>query len=165
MRRALPAVRLPGLLFPNYYCNKSVRVQFCGFDLRLTDAPCRLGQQPRPKSCSGLQVQKSKAGTGRVVAFRELSIANAFTLEASFAGPATGPAPRAHFNAGDLEDMGAALVGGPLGEGGRLFRSSLATPKALAAGRYRSDLAVHSLPTTNSLLPCLWPLLAGAHAQ
>jgi len=57
-----------------------------------------------------MQVQKSKAGTGRVVSFRELGLVNAYTLEASFCGPATGPHARHHFNTAHLEEMGAALV-------------------------------------------------------
>ncbi|KAI8469674.1 MAG: hypothetical protein J3K34DRAFT_368919 [Monoraphidium minutum] len=61
------------------------------------------------KSCN-FAVQKSKAGTGRAVAFREMGLANALTLEASFAGPAGGRGAGRHFNAGHLEEMGAALV-------------------------------------------------------
>jgi hypothetical protein len=64
------------------------------------------------------QVQKSKAGTSRVVAFRELGLTNAFTLEASFCGPSRGRRAGQHFNAGDLEDMGAALVGRAPAAGG-----------------------------------------------
>jgi len=47
-----------------------------------------------------LQVQKSKAGTGRVVGFRELGLVNAFTMEASFAGAAVGKYAKQHFNTG-----------------------------------------------------------------
>lgn len=36
------------------------------------------------------QVQKSKAGTGRVVAFKEFGLVNALTVEASFCGPSYG---------------------------------------------------------------------------
>lgn len=47
-----------------------------------------------------VQVQKSKAGTGRVVGFRELGLVNAFTMEASFAGAAVGKYAKQHFNTG-----------------------------------------------------------------
>jgi hypothetical protein len=47
-----------------------------------------------------LQVQKSKAGTGRVVGFRELGLVNAYTMEASFAGAAVGKHAKQHFNTG-----------------------------------------------------------------
>jgi hypothetical protein len=36
------------------------------------------------------RVQDAKAGTGRVVGFRELGLANALTIEASFAGASSG---------------------------------------------------------------------------
>lgn len=58
-------------------------------------------------------MQNSKAGTGRVVAFRELGLVNALTLEASFAGAAAGRRAERHFNTRDLEEMGAALVRAP----------------------------------------------------
>lgn len=58
-----------------------------------------------------LQVQKSKAGTGRVVGFRELGLVNAFTMEASFAGAAVGKYAKQHFNAGVMS-AGLALSGG-----------------------------------------------------
>jgi hypothetical protein len=51
------------------------------------------------------QVQKSKAGTGRVVGFRELGLVNAFTMEASFAGAAVGKYAKQHFNAGVMETV------------------------------------------------------------
>jgi hypothetical protein len=50
--------------------------------------------------CSVTQVQKSKAGTGRVVGFRELGLVNAYTMEASFAGAAVGKHAKQHFNTG-----------------------------------------------------------------
>jgi hypothetical protein len=54
--------------------------------------------------CAGLipssKVQKSKAGTGRVVGFRELGLVNAYTMEASFAGAAVGKYAKQHFNTG-----------------------------------------------------------------
>uniref|UniRef100_A0A383WKG5 Peptidase M14 domain-containing protein n=1 Tax=Tetradesmus obliquus TaxID=3088 RepID=A0A383WKG5_TETOB len=61
------------------------------------------------KSCN-FKVQKSKAGTGRVVGFRELGLVNAYTIEASFCGASVGKYAKQHFNTGHLEDMGAALV-------------------------------------------------------
>eukprot|EP00775_Hariotina_reticulata_P008712 gene8712-8893_t len=60
-------------------------------------------------SCN-FKVQKSKAGTGRVVGFRELGLVNAFTMEASFAGPSGGELAGHHYNTGHLEEMGAVLV-------------------------------------------------------
>jgi hypothetical protein len=47
-----------------------------------------------------LQVQKSKAGTGRVVGFRELGLVNAYTIEASFCGASVGKYAKQHFNTG-----------------------------------------------------------------
>lgn len=47
------------------------------------------------------QVQRSKAGTGRVVGFRELGLVNAFTMEASFCGPAVGKFARQHYSTGE----------------------------------------------------------------
>lgn len=47
-----------------------------------------------------MQVQKSKAGTGRVVGFRELGLVNAYTMEASFAGAAVDKYAKQHFNTG-----------------------------------------------------------------
>ncbi|KAF6257038.1 flagellar/basal body protein, partial [Scenedesmus sp. NREL 46B-D3] len=61
------------------------------------------------RSCN-FKVQKSKAGTGRVVGFRELGLVNAYTIEASFCGASVGKYAKQHFNTGHLEDMGAALV-------------------------------------------------------
>jgi hypothetical protein len=52
--------------------------------------------------CVLLQVQKSKAGTGRVVGFRELGLANAYTIEASFCGASVGKYAKQHFNTGGL---------------------------------------------------------------
>jgi hypothetical protein len=49
---------------------------------------------------STLQVQKSKAGTGRVVGFRELGLVNAYTIEASFCGASVGKYAKQHFNTG-----------------------------------------------------------------
>uniref|UniRef100_A0A6U2EXJ2 Peptidase M14 domain-containing protein n=1 Tax=Chlamydomonas euryale TaxID=1486919 RepID=A0A6U2EXJ2_9CHLO len=56
------------------------------------------------------KVQKSKGGTGRVVSFRELGLANGFTMEASFCGSgSTGRWAGLHFSTMHLEKMGAAL--------------------------------------------------------
>ncbi len=67
-----------------------------------TDVPLKLQERVYPmmlhqalpdvfsyRRCN-FKVQDAKSGTGRVVAFRELGLANAFTLEASFAGASTG---------------------------------------------------------------------------
>lgn len=51
---------------------------------------------------AALQVQKSKAGTGRVVGFRELGLVNAYTIEASFCGASVGKYAKQHFNTGRL---------------------------------------------------------------
>jgi hypothetical protein len=57
--------------------------------------------------CLPLQVQKSKAGTGRVVGFRELGLANAYTIEASFCGASVGKYAKQHFNTGKaVHDLG-----------------------------------------------------------
>lgn len=60
---------------------------------------------------SVFKVQRSKAGTGRVVGFKTLGLVNSFTLEASFCGSTTGAFAGLHFNTSHLEMMGAALVG------------------------------------------------------
>jgi len=52
------------------------------------------------------KIQKCKESTARVVAYRELSIANAFTLEASFCGADFGPLADYHFTIRHLEEMG-----------------------------------------------------------
>ena len=51
-----------------------------------------------------VQVSKSKAGTGRVVGWREFGLVNCFTLEASFAGSRVH-----HFRTEDYERIGASL--------------------------------------------------------
>ncbi|KAJ9507713.1 hypothetical protein QJQ45_019104, partial [Haematococcus lacustris] len=56
------------------------------------------------------KVQRSKAGTGRVVGFRELGLTNSLTLEATFAGGSTGRWAGRHFSCEALEVMGAALA-------------------------------------------------------
>lgn len=58
------------------------------------------------RACN-FKVQKSKAGTGRVVGFRELGLVNAYTMEASFAGAAVGKYAKQHFNAGGGRSFGA----------------------------------------------------------
>lgn len=55
------------------------------------------------------KVQKSKESTARVVTYRELSIVNAFTLEASFCGADFGPMADQHFTWRQLEEMGYML--------------------------------------------------------
>lgn len=54
------------------------------------------------------KVQRSKESTARVVVWRELGLANSFTLEASFAGPSEGAHQGAHFSIAHLEGMGRA---------------------------------------------------------
>ena len=54
-------------------------------------------------------VQRSKEGTGRVVAWKELNIQNAFTLEASFCGSDFGTYADLHFNTNMLEEIGPHL--------------------------------------------------------
>ena len=56
-----------------------------------------------------MQVQKSKASTGRVVCWRQLRIHNSYTLEASFCGPDTGPKSNMHFDLRELQQMGRAI--------------------------------------------------------
>lgn len=53
------------------------------------------------------KVQKSKAGTARVVAARQLGVPGAYTLEASLAG---GSAAQAHFGVQDYLDLGRCVV-------------------------------------------------------
>jgi len=52
------------------------------------------------------KIQKSKESTARVVAYRELTITNAFTLEASFCGADFGSLADQHFTTRHLEEMG-----------------------------------------------------------
>ena len=51
-------------------------------------------------------VQKSKESTSRVVMWREFSLVNSFTLEASFMGPNQGIYANLHFNQTMLVIMG-----------------------------------------------------------
>ncbi|DBA97263.1 TPA: hypothetical protein ACH3X1_015010 [Trebouxia sp. C0004] len=59
---------------------------------------------------SSFRVQRSKAGTARVVCWQELGISNSFTLEASFAGPDTGAFAGTHYDTSQLESIGANLA-------------------------------------------------------
>lgn len=52
------------------------------------------------------KIQRSKESTARVVAYRELSVVNSFTLEASFCGADFGPLGDQHFTIRHLEEMG-----------------------------------------------------------
>lgn len=52
------------------------------------------------------KMQKAKESTARVVVYRELSVVNAFTLEASFCGADFGPLGDQHFTTRHLEAMG-----------------------------------------------------------
>jgi len=54
---------------------------------------------------SSFRVQRSKAGTGRVVVWKTFGIVNCYTLEASLAGSSDGY----HFSTKDLEGLGASL--------------------------------------------------------
>ena len=60
-------------------------------------------------SCS-FKVLRSKETTGRVVAWRQFSAPNSFTLEASFCGADFGPGAGLHYNICNLKEMGAAFV-------------------------------------------------------
>jgi len=60
-------------------------------------------------SCS-FKVLRSKETTGRVVAWRQFSTPNSFTLEASFCGADFGPGAGLHYNICNLKEMGAAFV-------------------------------------------------------
>ncbi|WIA38712.1 hypothetical protein OEZ86_002012 [Tetradesmus obliquus] len=68
------------------------------------------------KSCN-FKVQKSKAGTGRVVGFRELGLVNAYTIEASFCGASVGKYAKQHFNTGTTQSAAAAAGAGSAGSG------------------------------------------------
>merc|ERR1719401_2728900 len=52
------------------------------------------------------KIQRSKESTARVVVYRELAVANSFTLEASFCGADFGPLGDQHFTTRHLEEMG-----------------------------------------------------------
>ena len=67
---------------------------------RYLASPPSIGGALQYSFCAAMQVQKSKAGTGRVVGFRELGLVNAYTMEASFAGAAVGKHAKQHFNTG-----------------------------------------------------------------
>jgi hypothetical protein len=51
-------------------------------------------------------MQKAKEATLRISLFKELKIPKVYTLEASFAGPDSGPQAHSHFTTKQLEDMG-----------------------------------------------------------
>jgi len=51
-------------------------------------------------------MQKSKEATLRISLFKELRMPKVYTLEASFAGPDSGPQAHTHFTTKQLEDMG-----------------------------------------------------------
>jgi len=89
-------------------------------------------------ACS-FRVARSKSGTGRVVAFAGLGLANALTVEASFCGPgapvlvpaADGKGPprlrRVHFNTSHLERMGQVIVRTLLDYGGEAAAAAATT--------------------------------------
>lgn len=52
------------------------------------------------------KIQKDKEGTGWVVVFKDLSIANSYTLESSFCGALDGQHANCHFTPPMLEDVG-----------------------------------------------------------
>nr|XP_026690269.1 uncharacterized protein LOC104265751 isoform X2 [Ciona intestinalis] len=54
-------------------------------------------------------VRRSKESTGRVVMFRQMGIANSFTLEATFAGTIAGSRIGRHFNISDFQLIGRKL--------------------------------------------------------
>ena len=55
---------------------------------------------------SSFNVQKAKESTGRVVMWREFSLINSYTCEASFCGPSQGLYKGFHFSIKMLIDMG-----------------------------------------------------------
>jgi hypothetical protein len=57
------------------------------------------------KDCR-FNMQKAKEATLRISLFKELRIPKVYTLEASFAGPDSGPQAHSHFTTKQLEDMG-----------------------------------------------------------
>ena len=57
------------------------------------------------EDCS-FAVQKSKESTARIVMWREFSLVNSYTLEASFLGPNRGENAGLHFNPTHLQVMG-----------------------------------------------------------
>ena len=56
------------------------------------------------------KVLRSKETTGRVVVWRQFSLPNSFTLEASFCGADFGPGAGGHYTIAHLREMGAAFV-------------------------------------------------------
>ena len=62
------------------------------------------------QSACSYKVLKSKETTGRVVVWRQLSLPNSFTLEASFCGADFGPGAGGHYSIDNLKEMGAAFV-------------------------------------------------------
>ncbi|CAG9462836.1 unnamed protein product [Pedinophyceae sp. YPF-701] len=58
---------------------------------------------------SVFSLHRSKETTARAVGYRELGLCNSFTLEASFAGPASGPHANTHLTTSQLERLGAAV--------------------------------------------------------
>ena len=57
-------------------------------------------------SGSSFTVHKSKESTGRVVMWKEFSLTNSYTCEASFCGPSQGEYKGYHYNIQMLLDMG-----------------------------------------------------------
>jgi hypothetical protein len=55
------------------------------------------------------KVKRSKRSTARVVVWKELGVANSYTLEASFAGSSEGAFLGAHFSIAHLQGMGRAM--------------------------------------------------------
>lgn len=81
------------------------------------------------------KVQKSKAGTARVVAARQLGVPGAYTLEASLAGCST---TQCHFTVRDYLQLGQCLMQAV----GRLAESDDQQLLAVMAGR----LAMPAMP-------------------
>ena len=59
--------------------------------------------------CS-FKVLRSKETAGRVVVWRQLSLPNSFTREASFCGADFGPGAGRHYTIANLREMGASFV-------------------------------------------------------
>jgi hypothetical protein len=92
-----------------------------------------------------------------VVGFRELGLVNAFTLEASFCGAAAGSRHAGHhFNAGHLEEMGAAVVRGFYGRGSCGHREPYTSSPAGRSSTILRRRIGHHLRLHDQELGCSW---------
>lgn len=77
----------------------------------LSSSPTPPPAEPRPSlPPHHSKVLRSKENTGRVVVWRQLSLAHSYTLEASFCGADFGRGAGLHFSTRELRAMGAAFV-------------------------------------------------------